>query len=150
MPYLVMQFSAKLMLFMGVFFVFLCLLLLKRGRITVYDWLILFFISIPFHDFRIMFGSFYLRLTEVFFIPFFVWAVVQIARNEYDRKNLLRLHGEYIILLFFCAFTIVSIAFSVSPFISIYRTAVLLYLILLLVIWIRFNLILTNIFPLLE
>ncbi|MBU1087008.1 MAG: O-antigen ligase family protein [Candidatus Omnitrophica bacterium] len=131
LPFLFTRFSAKLVLFVGALFGFVCLLLIKQGRITVYDWLILFFIAIPFHDFRIMFGTFFLRSTEVFFIPFFIWAGVQITRNESGWKNLLRLETEYVILLFFYAFTVISIACSVSPFISIYRTVVLLYLILL-------------------
>ncbi|MFH1063147.1 MAG: O-antigen ligase family protein [Candidatus Omnitrophota bacterium] len=131
LPYLFMQFSVKLVLFVVALLGFICLLLIKQGRITVYDWLILFFMAIPFHDFRIMFGSFFLRLTEVFFIPFFIWASVQITRNKSDRKNLLRLEPEYVSLLFFYAFTVISIACSISPFISIYRTVVLLYLILL-------------------
>ncbi len=131
LPYLLMNFSAKLILLVGALLVFIGLLLIKQGRITAYDWLILFFISIPFHDFRIMFGSFFLRLTEVFFIPFIIWAGVQISRDEAQRKNLLHLQTEYVILIFFYAFTLISIACSISPFISIYRTAVLFYLILL-------------------
>jgi O-antigen ligase len=131
LPYLFMQFSSKLVLFVAALFGFICLLLFKQGKITVYDWLILFFIGMPFHDFRIMFGAFFLRLTEVFFIPFFIWAAVQINSDESQRKNLFRMHREYLILLFFYVFTVISIACSVSPGISIYRTVVLLYLILL-------------------
>ncbi len=131
LPYLVMHFSGKLVLLTGALGLFALLLLLRKGWINVYDWLILFFIAIPFHDFRIMFGTFYLRLTELFFMPFFVWASVQIFRSRIERKNLWRLNREYVILLFFYAFSLMSIAFSGNPFISTYRTAVLLYLILM-------------------
>lgn len=131
LPYLFMQFSFKLVLFVGALFIFFWFLLLRQGRITIYDWLIIFFISIPLHDVRFMFGSFFLRLTEVCFIPFFIWAGLQIARDKDEQRNLFHLPVEYIILIFFCAFTIISSACSISPFISIYRTVVLLYLILL-------------------
>lgn len=129
MPYLFMEFSAKLVLFVVALAGFVFMLLMKRGRITVYDWLILFFIGIPFHDFRITLGTFFLRTTEVFFIPFFVWAVVQLISNNEDRRNIASVHVEYIVLLFFCAFSFLSIAGSIQPFISIYRTVVLVYLI---------------------
>ena len=131
LPYLVMHFSGKLILFIGALLLFILLLLLKKGRITVYDWLILYFIGIPFHDFRIMFGAFFLRLTELFFIPFLIWASVQNFRNRDERKSFLRFNREYIILSFFYAFTLMSIAFSSNPFVSVYRTAILLYLIVM-------------------
>ncbi|MFH1093335.1 MAG: O-antigen ligase family protein [Candidatus Omnitrophota bacterium] len=46
-------------------------------------------------------------------------------------KNLSHFHAEYIILLFFCAFTFMSTVLSYNPFLSTYRTVVLLYLILM-------------------
>ena len=131
LPYLVMHFSGKLILFIGALLLFVLLFLIKKGRITVYDWLILVLIAIPFHDFRITFGPFFLRLTELFFIPFFVWAIVQIGSSRTEREKLFSIQLEYLILLFFCVFTLMSIAFSSNPFVSIYRTAILLYLIVM-------------------
>lgn len=131
LPYLLMKFSIKLFLLVGVLFLFVCLLILKRGRITVYDWLILYFIGISFNDFRITFGSFFLRLTEVFFIPYLIWVVIQITRDIQEQKKIFKLHLEYLILLFFLAFSVISALFSADYFLGISRTIQLSYLILL-------------------
>ncbi len=131
LPYFFDNFSLKTVLMVGGLFLVMFLLLLKRGRITVHDWLVLFFIGIPFHDFKIMFGDFFLRITEVFFIPFLVWAVVQISTDKEEREKLIRLPVEYLILIFFCLFTLMSALFSANIFLSTYRTIVLLYLILM-------------------
>jgi len=87
--------------------------------------------SIPFHDFRIMFGSFFLRLTELCFIPFLIWGAIQITNNAEDRKQIFKLNAEYIILLFFCAFSAMSVLLSADPFIGTYRTIILAYLVLM-------------------
>ena len=131
LPFLFELFSVKLVVAIGFMAILILLLIIRKGRITVYDWLILFFAAIPFHGFRIMFGSFFLRLTEVFFIPFFIWGAVQISSNSVERKKLLCLKKEYVILLFFYFFSLMSIIFSNDPFVSTYRTVVLLYLIVM-------------------
>ena len=131
LPYLFLNLSGKLIILFGALLVILGLLLIKKGKITIYDWLILFFLSIPFHDYRIMFGSFFLRLTEVCFIPLLVWGVIQMTRQEADRRNLFKLNAEYIILLFFSAFTAMSVLLSADPFVGTYRTIILAYLVIL-------------------
>ena len=131
LPYLFESFSIKVVLVIGALVLFVSLFIIKKGKITIYDWLILYFIGIPFHNFRIMFGSFFLRLTELFFIPFLIWGAVQINRSRDERKNFSRLHIEYIILLFFYVFSLMSIVFCRHPFISTYRTVVLFYLMMM-------------------
>ena len=131
LPYLFELFSVKLVVAVGFLAILVVLLIIKKGRITVYDWLILYFIGIPFHSYQIMFGAFFLRLTEVFFIPFLIFGAVQISRSSAERKKLLCLKKEYIILLFFYLFSLMSIVFSHNPFVGTYRTVVLLYLIVM-------------------
>jgi len=126
LPYLFASFSGKLVLFVGLMFLFLVVLFFKKGKITVYDWLILICVGIPLHDFRIMFGSFFLRTTEVFFIPFMIWGSVQIFKDEEKLRNLFRLPFDYVVLIFFCAFSLMSTVLSENVFISSYRTLILL------------------------
>ena len=42
---------------------------MRRTRLTVYDFLTLFIILIPFHNFRLGTANAFLRLTELAFVP---------------------------------------------------------------------------------
>ena len=131
LPYLFAAYSNKLVVLIGFMSLFTAFLVVKKGKIEVYDWLILLFISIPFHDYRIMFGSFFVRMTEVFFVPFMIWAFVQIYMDKKNSGYVKGIYKEYIVLIFFCLFTFMSAILAENIFIPVYRTSVLIYLIML-------------------
>lgn len=109
---------------LGIFFI-----LIRRTNITIYDFLTLFVVFIPFHDFRLGTQTVFLRLTELAFIPLaFLWFARRLIKDEgAQRKNPMR---EYAILALFIAISLLSAAAkALLPAISVYRTLVLTYLV---------------------
>jgi len=111
-------------LFLGLLF-----FIVKRKKPTIYDFLILLIIFIPFHQFRLGAGGYFLRLTELPFIPLFIFWIGRMIVNKDMRIK--SIYIEHLILFMFIILSYVSIVKSLYPTESIYRTLVLSYLITL-------------------
>jgi O-antigen ligase len=121
--------TGSLQFFFALVAVFLAVILfsLRKGKITTYDCIMLFICLIPFHHFRIGGEDTFIRLTELAAIPLLIlWAARSSLYAPFSRK---RIPLEYFILCLFFALTLLSITKSLYPHISLYRTAVLLYLV---------------------
>ncbi|MFC1667402.1 O-antigen ligase family protein [Candidatus Omnitrophota bacterium] len=113
--------------FLAVLFFGVLFFITRKKEVTVYDFLILFIIFIPFHHFRLGTGKFFVRLTELPFIPLFLLWVTQASLNKNLRTKFI--FREHLILAFFIILSSLSIAKSLYPIISIYRTLTLTYMI---------------------
>lgn len=103
-------------------------LLLKYRTLTLIDVLILFLITIPFHTFRLGGTEQFIRLSEIAFIPLFLWWVVERLMARQEKPFVIR--KEFVWLFAYIIINILSIANSIYPFISIKRTMILAYLFL--------------------
>jgi O-antigen ligase len=99
----------------------------KKGEITIYDWLVLFIFTIPFHTLRIGGVTHFIRLSEIAFLPFFLWWVIERFLRP---KGPLKMRKEFIMMLGFLAINILSTIKSMSPLVSIKRVIIIAYLIL--------------------
>ncbi len=127
-PYLYATYPKEFLYLFIVFVITIIILLIKRGGVTIYDCLIIYMALIPFHTFRVGSERYFLRLTEVAFIPLFLWWVAQKVSLPQEERRIF--HTEYLILALFLAFTIMSITQAINPIVSIYRTLILIYLVI--------------------
>jgi O-antigen ligase len=99
---------------------------LKKGEVTVYDWLVVFIFTIPFHDLRIGGQVHFLRLSEIAFIFLFIWYLAEKNKNP----SMFKMPKVFFLILAFLAINILAISKSLYPLISAKRVLVLLYLII--------------------
>jgi len=100
--------------------------ILKRGKVTAYDWLILLALTIPLHTLRIGGQTHFIRLTEIAFIPFFFSCLIEKKKNA----SPFIMRKEFFWIFAFLAVNILSISKSLHPLISIERVFIVGYLIL--------------------
>jgi O-antigen ligase len=129
-PFVYGQFPKAFIYVLIVFILALVILLIKKGKVTVYDCLIIYMGLIPLHTFRVGTESVFLRLTEIAFIPLFLWWIVH-RRQTGGFQSLRRFKKVYVVLFFFMLFSFMSVAKSIRPGVSIYRNVILIYLIFL-------------------
>lgn len=103
------------------------ILIFKRGKITIYDWLVLLLFAIPFHALRLGGQIQFVRLTELAFLPLFFW---WLAERSLKLKEPLKIRKEFIMLLGFLVINILAASKSMYPLISIKRIFIVGYLIL--------------------
>jgi len=99
----------------------------KKGNITIYDWLVLLIFTIPFHTLRIGGATHFIRLSEIAFLPLFLWWVIERFLRP---KGPLKMRKEFIMMIGFLAINILSTTKSMYPLISIKRVIIITYLIL--------------------
>ena len=129
-PYVYGQFPKAFIYVLVVLVLTVMALLIKKGRITVFDWLIIYMGLIPLHSLKVGTASVFLRLTEISFIPLGLWWIVH-RRRAGAMQKVSAFKQEYLILVFFFIFTFMSITQSIKPVISIYRSVILIYLVVL-------------------
>ncbi len=100
--------------------------IVKKGKITIYDWLIVLVVTIPLHTLRIGGQTHFLRLTEVAFIPFFFSYLIK-KRNDAES---FKIRKEFFWIFAFLIVNILAISKSLYPLVSIKKVAILGYLIL--------------------
>lgn len=113
------------LLFLGI--VGVVIIFLKKGKITIYDCLVLFIFTIPFHGFRIGGATQFVRLSEITFLLILFW---WLAERSLKLKEPLRIRKEFIMLLGFLAINILATTKSMYPAVSIKRIIIIGYLIL--------------------
>ncbi len=103
------------------------IVIFKKGKITIYDWFALVIFTIPFHSLRIGGETHFIRLSEIAFIPFFLWWIAQKSLKE---NKQLKIRKEFIAILGFLLINILSTSKSMYPLMSIKRVLIISYLIL--------------------
>ena len=101
---------------------------LKKWEVSLIDLLVLFLITIPLHTLRFGTQEHFIRLSEIAFIPLFLWWLAQLFLKEPGKP--LTIRKEFIFLFFYLLINIVSTRNSIYPYISIKRIAILAYLFL--------------------
>lgn len=101
---------------------------LKKWEVSLIDLLVLFLITIPLHTLRFGTQELFIRLSEIAFIPLFLWWLAQLFLKKPGRP--LTIRKEFIFLFFYLLINIVSTINSIYPQISIGRIAILAYLFL--------------------
>jgi len=100
---------------------------LKRGKVTVYDWLFLFILTMPVHSLRLGGQVHFVRLTEIIFMPLFLFWLID---RSWYRRRALKMHKEFFMILGFWIINILAISKSMYPVISIMRVLIISYLII--------------------
>lgn len=100
--------------------------IVKQGEITVYDWLVLFICTIPFHALRIGGQTHFVRLSEIAFIPFVLWYLA----GRIKRPTPFKIRREFFWIIAFLVINILSISKSLHPLVSAKRVLIIGYLIL--------------------
>lgn len=101
---------------------------LKKWEVSLVDLLVLFLITIPLHTLRFGTQEHFIRLSEIAFIPFFLWWLAQLFLKRPGSP--LTIRREFIFLLGYLLINIFSVRNSIYPEISIQRIAILAYLFL--------------------
>jgi len=97
----------------------------KRNNFSVVDLLIIFIITIPMHTFRFGSENAFIRLSEIAFIPLFIyWILTLFLRKETN----LTIRKEFILLFIFLIINIISTQNSMYPAISWQKIFILAYL----------------------
>ncbi len=126
-PYVYGQFPKAFVYILVVLVLTVLALMIKKGRITVFDWLIIFMGLIPLHSLKVGTSTVFLRLTEIAFIPLLLWWIIY-RRMYGGLQKWTSVKKEHLILFFFFIFSFMSVTKSIRPFVSIYRMLILVYL----------------------
>ena len=101
---------------------------LKKWPLSLTDMLVLFLITVPLHTLRFGSEEHFIRLSEIAFIPLFLWWLAQVFLKKSNQP--LTIRKEFIFLLAYLMINIVSINNSILPVISASRCLILAYLFL--------------------
>ncbi len=101
---------------------------IKKWQVSLIDLLVLFLITIPLHTLRFGTQEHFIRLSEIAFIPLFLWWLAQLSLKQPGKPITMR--KEFIFLILYLLINIVSLKNSIYPGISIERIAILAYLFL--------------------
>lgn len=100
----------------------------KRSPLTIIDILIMFTITIPLHTFRFGSEEQFIRLSEIAFIPLFLWWAAQRFLNKSQEP--LTIRKEFLLLWAYLFINMASTTNSMYPEISVKRILILAYLFL--------------------
>ena len=100
----------------------------KKWQVSLIDLLVLFLITIPLHTLRFGTQEHFIRLSEIAFVPLFLWFLAQLFLKQTAKP--LTIRKEFIFLAFYLLINIVSARNSIFPAISMGRIAILAYLFL--------------------
>lgn len=107
-------------------FIALLFFAFRKKPIAMMDFLILFIITIPLHTFRLGGTEHFIRLSEIAFLPLFVWWVIVRFLNKAGESFLFR--KEFVLLFIFLVINLISTSNSMFPGISLKRVMILAYL----------------------
>ena len=125
-PFLVPMYATAMSNILIVIVALLLAVTVTKGRIGVHEWLIIFLVLIPLHSFTIGSELFFLRLTEIAFIPFFaVWLFQKRTGTHPAQRSF---PPEYSIVFFFVALSFISMYKAEVVLVSLHRTMILTYL----------------------
>ena len=77
---------------------------IKKWSISIIDMLVIFLITIPLHTFRLGGTEHFVRLSEIAFIPLFLWWLTQFFLKNPDRPFTIR--KEFLFLFAYLAINI--------------------------------------------
>lgn len=104
------------------------IIVFRKRPLSLVDLLALFILTIPLHSFRFGRENFFIRLSEIVFIPLFIAWVISCLMNKERRPWLIR--KEFIFLISFLLINILSTKNSMYPGISWEKIFILAYLFL--------------------